>query len=67
MRSSVTAESQPSDSISRGSSVGGPQTVTLAPIRVNARIPERATREWLTSPTIQMLTSSSVPIRRRSV
>ena len=53
----MVAASQPSASISRGISVGGPQTVTLAPIRVKARMSERATRECRTSPTIQMLSA----------
>ena len=47
--------SQPSASIPRGISVGGPQTVTSAPILVKARMFERATRECMTSPTIQIV------------
>ena len=47
--------SQPSASTPRGISVGGPQTVTCAPIFWKARMFERATRECRTSPTIQML------------
>ena len=41
--------------------------MTVAPICVNARMFERATREWSTSPTIQMLAPSSDPSRRRRV
>ena len=51
--------SQPSASIPRGISVGGPQTVTLAPSLVKARMFERATRECRTSPTIQIFAPSS--------
>ena len=58
---------QPSDSIPRGISVGGPQTVTSQPMREKARMPERATRLWSTSPTIQMRRPSSDPVRRLSV
>ena len=47
--------------------MGGPHKVTLAPIRVKARMFERATRECSTSPTIQMFAPSSEPSRRRSV
>jgi hypothetical protein len=50
-----------------GISVGGPHTVTAAPIFPKARIPDRATREWSTSPTIQIRRPSSGPIRRVSV
>ena len=51
----------------RGISVGGPQTVTFAPIFWKAWMFERATREWVTSPTIQMLRPSSVaePLAQR--
>ena len=59
--------SQPSASIPRGISVGGPQTVTSAPSLVKARMFERATRECRTSPTIQMFAPSSEPSRSRSV
>ena len=51
----------------RGISVGGPQTVTPAPILRKARMFERATRECDTSPTIQMLRPSSEPSFWRSV
>ena len=51
----------------RGISVGGPATVTRAPIRWKARMFERATREWATSPTIQIEAPSMLPSRRRSV
>ena len=57
----------PSDSMPRGISVGGPQTVTSQPIRVKASTFERATRLWSTSPTIQTRTPSSEPTRRFSV
>ena len=58
--------SQPSASMSRGISVGGPHTVTRAPIIRYAWMHERATRECSTSPTIQMLAPSSEPMRSRS-
>ncbi len=58
---------QPSDSIPRGISVGGPHTVTSQPIRVKARMFERATRLWSTSPTIHTFRPSSEPARRFSV
>ena len=48
-------------------SVGGPQTVTFAPIFWKARMFERATREWVTSPTIQIARPSSPPELLRSV
>src|SRR5256885_5955015 len=51
----------------RGMSVGGPQTVTSQPIRVNARMFERATRLCSTSPTIHTFSPSSEPRRRLSV
>ena len=51
----------------RGISVGGPATVTFAPIRWKARTFERATRECATSPTIQIEAPSISPRRRRSV
>ena len=51
----------------RGISVGGPTTVTLAPMRWNASMFERATREWATSPTIQIEAPSIEPTRWRSV
>jgi len=51
----------------RGMSVGGPHTVTSQPIFVKARMFERATRECMTSPTIQSFAPSSDPSRRRSV
>ncbi len=51
----------------RGISVGGPANVTRAPIFWKARMFERATREWATSPTIQMEAPSIGPTRRRSV
>ena len=54
-RRAVYATLQPSDSIPRGISVGGPQTVTSAPSFVKARMFERATRECMTSPTIQIV------------
>ena len=41
--------------------------VTLAPIFWKAWMFERATRQWVTSPTIQMLRPSSAPSRSRSV
>ena len=41
-------------SIPRGIRVGGPQTVTSAPIMRKASRQERATRLWRTSPTIQI-------------
>ncbi len=47
----------------RGINVGGPATVTLAPMRWKARMSERATREWATSPTIQMFAPSIEPRR----
>ena len=47
--------------------MGGPQTVTEQPIRLNASTPDRATRLCSTSPTIQILTPSSAPSRRLSV
>ena len=59
--------SHPSRSTSRGISVGGPHTVTSQPIRVKARMFERATRLCSSSPTIQTFLPSSVPTRRRSV
>ena len=59
--------SQPSASIPRGISVGGPASVTFAPIRWKAMMFERATREWATSPTIQIDAPSIPPRRRRSV
>ena len=65
--SSVVRTRQPSVSIPRGMSVGGPQTVTSQPIRLKARIPDRATRLCMTSPTIQSLSPSSEPARRLSV
>ena len=52
--------------MSRGISVGGPQTVTFAPSMLKAWMFERATRECRTSPTIQMFAPSSAPIRSRS-
>ena len=67
MSSSVWRTSQPSASTPRGISVGGPQTVTWAPIFWKARMFERATRECRTSPTIQMLRPSRPPRRVRSV
>ena len=54
-------------STSRGISVGGPQTVTSAPMRVKAWMLERATRLCMTSPTIQIAAPSSEPSLRRSV
>jgi hypothetical protein len=63
----VYSTRQPSDSIPRGISVGGPQTVTSQPIRVKASTFERATRLWSTSPTIQTFSPSSDPARRFSV
>src|SRR3954468_15150173 len=65
--SSEKRTSQPSCSMPRGISVGGPQTVTSQPILVKARTFDRATRECRTSPTIQTLVPSSEPTRRRSV
>ena len=53
--------------MSRGISVGGPQSVTFAPIFWNAWMFERATRLCVTSPTIQMLRPSMSPSRSRSV
>ena len=47
--------------------MGGPQTVTSQPIRVKARMFERATRLWSTSPTIHTFSPSSEPARRFSV
>ena len=47
--------------------MGGPQTVTSQPIRVKARMFERATRLCSTSPTIQTFSPSSEPARRFSV
>src|SRR5438105_1554357 len=44
--------SQPSASIPRGRSAGGPTSVTRAPIRTSAWTFERATRECRTSPTM---------------
>ena len=49
--------------MSRGISVGGPQTVTLAPSMLKAWMHERATRECRTSPTIQMFAPSISPMR----
>jgi hypothetical protein len=51
----------------RGISVGGPATVTLAPMRWNASTFERATRECATSPTIQIDEPSIAPRRWHSV
>ena len=51
----------------RGMSVGGPQSVTSAPISLNASAHERATRLCRTSPTIQILLPSRSPSRPRSV
>ena len=65
--SSVLRTSPPSASMPRGISVGGPASVTFAPIRWKARMFERATRECRTSPTIQIFAPSSAPSRRRSV
>ena len=59
--------SQPSTSMCRGISVGGAATITLAPMRVKARMLERATRECMTSPTIQIRAPSSEPSWRRRV
>ncbi len=65
--SSVWRTSHPSASMPRGMSVGGPQTVTWQPMRVKARMPDRATRLCSTSPTIQTRSPSSAPTLRRSV
>ena len=65
--SSVVRTSTPSASTPRGISVGGPASVTCAPIVWKARMFERATRECRTSPTIQICAPSSEPSRRRSV
>ena len=51
----------------RGISVGGPASVTLAPIFWKAMMSLRATRLCRTSPTIQMFRPSSAPRRSRSV
>ena len=59
---------QPSASSNpRGISVGGPQTVTSAPMAPKASTLERATRLCSTSPTIQIRLPSSEPSRCRSV
>jgi hypothetical protein len=47
--------------MSRGISVGGPTSVTRAPISSRPWMFERATREWATSPTIATCSDSSVP------
>src|ERR687888_208840 len=55
------AVSQPSASIPRGRSAGGPTSVTRAPISTSACTFERATREWRTSPTIATCRPSMRP------
>ena len=50
-----------------GSSVGGATSVTSAPSLVKTSMSDRATRECLTSPTIEMRTPSSEPRCDRSV
>ena len=57
------AVSQPSASIPRGSSVGGPTSVVCAPTSASAWISERATRLWRTSPTIATCSPSSASER----
>jgi hypothetical protein len=59
--------SQPSVSIPRGMSVGGPIATGLAPTSSSASTSERATRECRTSPTIATRTSSSLPSASRMV
>ena len=57
----------PSASMPAGIIVGGPQSRTRAPSFVIAWRSERATREWLMSPTIATVFPSSVPSFSRSV
>ena len=53
--------------MSRGMSVGGPTSVTCAPMLRKARMFERATRECAMSPTIQIERPSMPPSFERSV
>src|SRR5438552_8000610 len=57
----------PSSSTRGGSSVGGPQTVTLAPIRVRRKTFDRATRECAMSPAMTTFSPSIRPNRSRIV
>ena len=51
----------------RGTRVGGPQRITLAPSLVRPQMFERATREWLMSPTRPTVRPSIRPLARRMV
>ena len=51
----------------RGTSVGGPQRITRAPSLVRPQMFDRATREWLMSPTRPTVRPSIRPLARRIV
>ena len=66
-RMSVEVVTPSASSASRGIRVGGAIRLTSAPIIWKPRMPERATREWATSPTKAMCRPSSGPTSRSMV
>ncbi len=67
MSSSRWATSTPSRSMERGTSVGGPHTITRAPSFSRPWMLLRATRLWAMSPTRPTVSPSTRPLIRRMV